>query len=402
MQLSHVLNPIPLDEFRSQYVDRRWLLHTGPADRFTNLISWADVNRSLSSLRLPQGSRRVRLVKDGKPIPSESFLSPLHENGSTIRTAEFEGQLRGGATLVFDAVNELFPSIRALMEDTERILKGYAQVNLYAGWKTQKGFDLHWDDHDTMILQVYGRKKWTIYEPTSSCPSKYSAADITNRPTRPPVFDGVLTAGSVLYMPRGWWHVAAPLNEPTLHLTFGISRLSGEHLMRWLTTEIVQHPRMRRYIPDDAGARAMYLRDVRQLVSAALADDCLDRMTMLVESATTRTSPVALPGAVEQGVQWDADPFVRLAIGRRLFLCDGKDGSLTVRSADKSWQCSAGLRPALSRLNDLDGRTFSALASDVSPDLGSELQLLLAAMFVGNAILVRTADDSPFELAASA
>lgn len=401
MLLRHVLNPIPLEEFRSQYVDRRWLLHTGPHDRFTNLISWAEVNRSLSSLRLPQGSRRVRLVKDGKPIPSESFLSPLHENGCSIRTAEFEGQLRGGATLVFDAVNELFPSIRTLMEDTERFLKGYAQVNLYAGWKTQKGFDLHWDDHDTMILQVYGRKKWTIYEPTSPCPSKHSAADLTNRPTRPPVFDGVLTAGSVLYMPRGWWHVAVPLNEPTLHLTFGISRLSGEHLMRWLTSEIVQHPKIRRYIPDDTGDRAIYLRDVRQLITEALADDCLDRMTMQVESATTRTSPVALPDAVEQGVQWDRDPVVRLAIGRRLLLSDEENGWLTVRSADKSWRCSAGLRPALSRLNDLSGRNFSALTSDISPDLRSELQLLLAAMFVGNAILVRTADDPTFELASA-
>ena len=41
-----------------------------------------------------------------------------------------------------------------------------------------------------------------------------------------PLWEGMLEDGDLLYIPRGWWHVATPLDEPTLHLTVGVNNLT--------------------------------------------------------------------------------------------------------------------------------------------------------------------------------
>ena len=40
-----------------------------------------------------------------------------------------------------------------------------------------------------------------------------------------PLWEGMLEDGDLLYIPRGWWHVATPLDEPTLHLTVGVNNV---------------------------------------------------------------------------------------------------------------------------------------------------------------------------------
>ena len=48
----------------------------------------------------------------------------------------------------------------------------------------------------------------------------------------------LLEAGDLLYIPRGWWHVAMPLDEPTLHLTVGVNNLTGADFLRWFADRL--------------------------------------------------------------------------------------------------------------------------------------------------------------------
>ena len=47
-------------------------------------------------------------------------------------------------------------------------------VNLYASWRRDNGFGLHWDDHDVFILQIAGAKDWQIYPDTAPHPLRGS------------------------------------------------------------------------------------------------------------------------------------------------------------------------------------------------------------------------------------
>src|SRR5947199_6443406 len=48
--------------------------------------------------------------------------------------------------------------IRYLATSLARTLRAAVYVNLYAGWRTENGFPVHWDDQDVLILQLEDRK----------------------------------------------------------------------------------------------------------------------------------------------------------------------------------------------------------------------------------------------------
>jgi hypothetical protein len=156
-------------------------------------------------------------------------------------------QLRSGATIVVDAIDEMSASIGTLAERLEWDLRENIQVNAYAGWRTARGFDVHWDDHDVIILQVAGHKDWKIFGSTRNSPL-YRDVEAAEKPSTP-IWEETLGPGDFLYIPRGWWHVATPKNEPSLHLTFGISNCTGLDYFGWILDRLRAHDAFRQDVP---------------------------------------------------------------------------------------------------------------------------------------------------------
>jgi hypothetical protein len=69
------------------------------------------------------------------------------------------------------------------------------------------------------------------------------------------LWEGTLEDGDLLYIPRGWWHVALPLAEPTLHLTVGIHNRTGLDLLRWLAERMRASETFRRDLPRMSSAQ---------------------------------------------------------------------------------------------------------------------------------------------------
>jgi ribosomal protein L16 Arg81 hydroxylase len=122
-------------------------------------------------------------------------------------------------------------------------------VNLYDGWRCDNGFNVHWDDQDNLILQVAGRKHWKVWNQTRHYPFKEDVVDTSVPPTGEPAWDGILEAGGLLSIPRGAWHVAYPLDEPSPHLTVTIKNHTGIDLPRWLAEQLKSSEAARMAIP---------------------------------------------------------------------------------------------------------------------------------------------------------
>jgi hypothetical protein len=117
-----------------------------------------------------------------------------------LHPAELHSRLQEGASLALDSldsVDELHPPIARLAEAIERELRTRVQANVYASWTSTEGFGVHWDDHDTVILQLDGAKRWRIYGTTRPFPLYRDIEDPGEAPTQP-VSELVLKPGDVL------------------------------------------------------------------------------------------------------------------------------------------------------------------------------------------------------------
>jgi hypothetical protein len=193
-------------------------------------------------------------------------------SGIQLRSADLTKCLREGATLSMNFVDRVYAPLRTMVQGLEAALRVPVWANLYASWRVTPAFDLHWDDHDAFILQVSGEKHWQVYGPTRRFPIQDSVGAAP--PCTQAVWEGVLRAGDCLYLPRGWWHKATPVDVPTLHLTVGFKNITGIDFCQWLLGCLRSEECLRMDLPrfQDRDVQADYVSRIRERISQAFAD----------------------------------------------------------------------------------------------------------------------------------
>ena len=281
--------PLTTAQFlETRYRDKQPVLFRGPQKRFKSLVTWYDVNRFVSNRAL--APQLMVLPREGSVIPLHMVsekrrglgLRPFGEHVPVV-DQKLLAVLRKGASLVLNRIHLIHPPVQALVNYIEDATEGYGQANLYASWTNSRGFATHWDTHDAFIFQVAGCKRWYIYGETRKFPLDLDVVP-NNDPPSKPVWEGVLTPGDTLYIPRGTWHDAR-VETPdgsgigSLHLTISTIPVTGQNLLRWLVAKLSHHELFRMDLPlrgDKRGQKARFdaLRDliVTTLDSASMED----------------------------------------------------------------------------------------------------------------------------------
>jgi ribosomal protein L16 Arg81 hydroxylase len=365
MDFDEVIAPLTRKKFLSDHWNKAFLRMKGKAGRFTGLLTWDDLNAILEQHRLTPP--RFKLVQDGKALDHHLYLSPGLGGTPRLDSGKVAACLAGGATLILDSVQEIAPRVRALSESFRDALHAGNYVNLYAGWHSQNGFDLHWDSQDTVILQLSGKKRWQVFAPTRPHPLQEDV-EAPARPTGPPVWDGLLEDGDAIYIPRGWWHMAYPVNEPSLHLTFATVPPHGIDLLRWMTERLRAQDLVREDLPalGDAPAQAAYLVKLRAIVNQAMDDGLIDAFRREWEGDSFPNTRINLPQApYEQLGPIDDRSTIRLTAAHRLaFVPAGTN--VEFKANGKLYVVPADMVPALALLVDTRAFTVAELAARVA------------------------------------
>jgi hypothetical protein len=371
--LAGILQPCSPDEFISDNWGKTYKHVAGWPSKFSHLLPWNRLNEILQQHRLD--FPRLRLTRDGERLRPETYLRHTTGRSKTsvprLRHAELTRELSRGASLVLDAVDELHDPLTDLAEGLELFFRARIQINSYAGWRTARGFDLHWDDHDVFILQVDGRKRWVVHGPTISHPLPDDRKD--QKPDGPPLWDQILNTGDVLYIPRGFWHVAFPLDEPTLHLTVGIHNRTGLDLARWLTEHMRTSETFRKDLPLFASEelRAAYLVQLRTELLGQLDDDLLNRYLQDMDANTTARARFSLPWSPTGVLPESPQTLLRWLAPRPLNL-RVEDGVIKFSSQKKRWRFSAAALIILQRLETNRTCSISELCEIAGPTLSPE------------------------------
>ncbi|MFB6539319.1 cupin domain-containing protein [Streptomyces noursei] len=176
------------------------------------------------------------------------MVSKRHTVWHRIEPRNLHHQLAHGASLVLDGVDALHDGVEHLAEAIERCMRTDVQVNLYAAWTPKEGFGLHFDDHDVVVLQLEGAKRWQIHPPTRIDPLRVDV-EAPQPPVGEPVAEVVLRAGDILYLPRGWWHAVTATEGRSLHLTCGLTPTTGADLLTWLADQLRAKATVRANLP---------------------------------------------------------------------------------------------------------------------------------------------------------
>lgn len=344
--IARLVAPLDVEDFYTgQYRDPRPLVFRGRDDRFAGLINWDDLNDAICNrnLRPPQ----LHVVMDGEVVPNDLFQvdnlglgtrqpGPFVSRVDARKLANF---LRSGATFIANAIHDYHAPIRQLAQEIEQSLATYVNVNLYASWRSTRGFATHWDDHDVYVIQAVGEKEWHLFGETRNLPTTLDNRPNVDRPDEP-VWSGKLTSGDVLFIPRGWWHDArvdqADDGKGSIHLTLNTRPITGAWVLRWLENRMLDHEVFRQNTPlaADEASRQDYFERLVALIREKLVDDLGDRFGSDIRAAWTEATRMSLSTYIEpwKSPLWNS--FQLILKGRRharIDTCHAK-GSFVLRA----------------------------------------------------------------------
>lgn len=381
---TRLLEPLSPERFFAAYWLKQHVLCRGNHKRFTQLLSWNEVNDILNH-HWREGFR-FRLAKQGRDLPVEAYSEPgTVDLGTRVRSRDVLLQLQRGATLVFDAIDEVHRPLKLLAESFEALFQAGTKINIYAGWKAMHGLDLHRDNQEIFILQLDGRKRWVMYGDSVDGVDKRDLMS-TSVPPAGSLLDEVISPGDLLYIPRGCYHVAVPLNEPTLHLTIGIKTHRTSDLVRWLVTQLGNTEMFNKDLPyfADPVERQLFLEHFREAVLPCLGSDLLERF---FTEASTMLKPrpcFNLPwSATAEGLP-PGDRFSIRLVAPQHWSVESKpaDGVCVISSHEGTWRLPSLIEPVISRMRSGAPSSMSELSGSLAGQIEASAVRLLVGMLV--------------------
>lgn len=163
----------------------------------------------------------VRLLRGDVEVPRELWSVSKISHGQVVHTelaAPFvDNALISGDLAVIDSIDEADSAMMFLREALEYALSARVWINVYITGTSVSIFGPHTDDMDTIIVQLFGRKRWIVAAGPDDRASAFSETSVGND----------LSPGSVLAIPAGTQHDVVGLGELAVHLTIGFDQEAG-------------------------------------------------------------------------------------------------------------------------------------------------------------------------------
>ncbi len=237
VDLGSLLGRVSVERFVEAFTrkERLFVKAAHPRRAESLLPRWVG-EKLLVSSELPE--HRLTLLRDGDVIPRARYRT---EDGR-VRPESLEALLAEGVSLVITGIDDELPAIGRLTAALERTLGHTVWCNAYLTHVRGGALAPHYDDHDVLVLQVHGKKRWFLHGSPSPSPIERSPEGRDFGPARS---DLLIESGDVLYLPRGEVHHTAVEGELSWHLTFGIDTRRGVDFVASLLERAAHDPAFR-------------------------------------------------------------------------------------------------------------------------------------------------------------
>jgi len=193
-----------------------------------NQFSMIDLEDIFSSSRLTTSDLRLSSVD--QTVPPTQYC---YDTGAiNIQKALF--YFNRGNTIIIKNIENFNPWLKGicfnLIEELGNVKRIF--VNLYLTPENSQGFFHHFDNEDVFILQVSGKKEWSLYDSPIPLPLEDQVFSMTaTKPNKRRLKKYLLKQGEILYIPRGVIHEAKAQTNISCHLTISIVPFTWNDLM---------------------------------------------------------------------------------------------------------------------------------------------------------------------------
>lgn len=245
--------PIEESDFARHFCTKQ-VLHIAQDSRrrFDHLLTWETINALLTMNTLDEG--RIRITRDGRDVPTTLYRTNDGCIG-LVNARKFHDLVKQNASVGINSIQFLSPPILRLANQIEIATGHKVWVNCYMTFGSGGAFAMHFDAHDVLVLQLYGTKRWFLYEEPEPAPLEHTPK-VKPAPPREVAFETDLETGDVLFIPRGTYHRAAVTDTDSVHLTFGIEAFKRLKFIDGIRRVAENHRFFREDVPLMGGAEA--------------------------------------------------------------------------------------------------------------------------------------------------
>ncbi|WP_431823978.1 JmjC domain-containing protein [Burkholderia sp. F1] len=226
---------ISSNDFHRLYFERQFYLERNAFN--CEIITWSTLSNLVHASR-PDDPSDLRIFLNG-PVPFIHYAQKYQDIDLIkyrLLTDRLASLLSAGATLVLNRLDLRDQSIASFCKHLSNRFGFRIVANGYLAYCGNGTFGKHWDTHDVFASQILGKKLWRVYAPTFSLPLNHQKSkNFKEDCPSDPIFESILHPGDILYIPRGWWHEAIPINnQETFHIAAGVHTAKFIDYLDWL------------------------------------------------------------------------------------------------------------------------------------------------------------------------
>lgn len=221
--------------FMDHYAKRKFWHDSSGKNSIRDFFSWSDLNQCISNNRITNDRFRLSTQHEHLSVNRRAFRESRDRNGvfrSYLVISELHNLLREGVSAVLESVNEVAREVENLTDTLAYLLGAQSTANAYMSFGSTSGFGPHNDDHDVLVFQIEGQKKWRFFKATGGV----DKATIKTAPSIECLQAGselVLAEGNMLYVPKGMWHDVVSMDQKSLHLTVSLVYPTIQDFFAW-------------------------------------------------------------------------------------------------------------------------------------------------------------------------
>lgn len=232
--LARILSADEFEEFECCWKDEQPYLATGNRARIQKHFSFKDFEGLVNQTGIWTPDR-LEVVHDTKKVPPPNFFAQLPlQNGVryALQPDKLQALLDRGASVVLNNIETMTPGLKTVRDSISDFTGGKVEGNLYYSQPRHQAFYVHIDVHDVYAFQVFGEKRWQVYQQKCRYPINHLAflggsVEEHERAKGEALMDFTMRQGDFLYIPAGYYHQALCTDQPSVHLSFSSVEMIG-------------------------------------------------------------------------------------------------------------------------------------------------------------------------------